>query len=174
MNSGFARKNIRLPTRNYRGRRLYFVTMCFYERRRFGANHRIASWIIARLKTHAAACGFFVHAFCVMPDHLHILTGGSAEDSILIKFVESFKQETATAFAKRTHHRLWQAKYYDHVLRQTDAADCVAGYIWCNPVRAHLSRTPAGYPYLGSFTIIGQKMLKAIPPTIDWLPPWKA
>ena len=174
MNAAFHRKNVRLPTTDYRGRRLYFVTMCFHERRRFGATPRIASWITARLKAHSAACKFFVHAYCVMPDHLHILTAGSTDESNLIKFIESFKQDTATAFVARTNRRLWQPKYYDHILRQTDSADGVAGYIWCNPVRAHLCDAPGDYPYLGSFTVLGKRLLKAIPPTTDWSPPWKA
>lgn len=34
------RKNVRLRPENYRGRRLYFVTLCFHNRRRFGTNPR--------------------------------------------------------------------------------------------------------------------------------------
>jgi len=33
----FKRKDIRLPTDRYRGRSLYFVTLCFHDRRRLGA-----------------------------------------------------------------------------------------------------------------------------------------
>jgi putative transposase len=168
----FHRKDIRLPTNLYRGRGMYFVTLCFHDRHRFGANPRLASWLIASLRKHAATCAFFVHAYCVMPDHIHLLAVGASEESNLIKFVESFKQETAVEFIRRTHCRLWQFKYYDRILRASDTADRVAWYIWLNPVRKGICRTPADYPFLGSFTVLGAQMLKGSVAR-EWTPPWK-
>jgi REP element-mobilizing transposase RayT len=171
--ANFPRKNIRLRTENYHGRRLYFVTLCFHNRRRFGTNPRVARWIIGQLQKHAVACEFFIHAYCVMPDHLHVLTAASTDTSNLIKFVESFKQETAIEFSRRTHRPFWQFKYYDRILRRTDSADGVAWYIWLNPVRAGLCRTPSDYPFLGSFTELGKRMLKGSPAN-EWTLPWKS
>src|SRR5579863_4913380 len=99
----FRRKNLRLASDRYRGRNFYFVTLCFSDRCRFGADSRLASWLIASLRKNAVACAFFIHAYCVMPDHMHVLAAGASEESNLIKFVESFKQETAVEFACRTH-----------------------------------------------------------------------
>jgi REP element-mobilizing transposase RayT len=170
--AGFTRKHIRLPTDRYRGRSLYFVTLCFHDRRRFGASPRLASWLVASLRKHAGICAFFIHAYCVMPDHMHLLAAGASEESNLIKFVESFKQETAFEFTRRTHRSLWQFKYYDRILRASDAADRVAWYIWLNPVRKGFCRTPADYPFLGSFTVLGAQMLKGSVAR-EWTPPWK-
>ena len=169
---GFQHKNIRLPKERYRGRQLYFVTICFHNRRRFGANPRVARWIINQMRKHAIACKFFIHAYCVMPDHVHVLAGGKSETSNMIKFVATFKQDTGAEFRRRTHRPLWQFKYYDHILRGTDSADRVARYIWLNPVRKGLCTVPADYPFLGSFTAIGGKILigSAQP---EWTPPWK-
>jgi putative transposase len=167
----FRRKNLRLDIDHYRGRNLYFVTLCFHDRRRLGTNPRLASWLIASLRKHAAVCAFFIHAYCVMPDHMHLLAAGASEESNLIKLVESFKQETAVEFTRRTHRRLWQLKYYDRILRASDALDRVAWYIWMNPVRQGLCRTPTDYPFLGSFTNVGTKLLRSALVT-PWLPPW--
>ncbi len=168
----FERKNIRLPATRYRGRGLYFVTLCFAGRRKFGENARLASWLIARLRRDAMECEFGVHAYCVMPDHLHLLAAGMTEESNLVKFVESFKQATAVEFARRTHKRLWQTKYYDHILRGSESADRVAWYIWMNPVRKGFCHEPKGYRFLGSLTEIGNRMLKgAVVP--EWVPAWK-
>ena len=41
----FKRKHIRLATGRYQGRNLYFVTLCFHNRRRLGANAHVASWL---------------------------------------------------------------------------------------------------------------------------------
>ncbi|HEV2387985.1 MAG TPA: transposase [Candidatus Acidoferrales bacterium] len=160
MAADFDRKNIRLPAENYRGRRLYFVTLCFENRRQFGADARLAKWLIARLEKQANAWGYFVHAYCVMPDHLHLLAGAAADASNLMAFVESFKQETGAEFARRAHRRLWQFKYYDRILRGSEPADRVAWYIWLNPVRMGYCHAAADYPFLGSFTELGANLLK--------------
>jgi putative transposase len=169
----FQRKNIRLPAQRYLGRQLYFVTLCFHNRRSLGANARIARWIVDQLRTWASACEFFVHAYCIMPDHVHILVAGATETGNMLKFVMSFKQETAQEFARRTHRPLWQFKYYDHILRGADSADRVAWYIWLNPVRKGLCRAPADYPFLGSFTEWGARLLKGSA-AAEWTPPWKS
>jgi REP element-mobilizing transposase RayT len=172
MITDFQRKNIRMRAENYRGKRLYFVTMCFDERKGFGKSARVAAWLIEKLREAACACGFFVHAYCVMPDHVHVLAAGKNVQSDLRAFVESFKRETGFAFSKRTGRRLWQFKYYDRILRAADSADAVAWYIWLNPVRKGLCMRPTEYPFSGSFTEAGKRTLEApMPP--DWKPPWK-
>ncbi len=168
----FLHKNIRLPAERYLGRGLYFITLCFHNRRRHGANARTARWLIDELRAHSAACEFLVHAYCVMPDHLHAMATGASETSNLLKFVMSFKQDTAANFARKTHRPLWQFKFYDHILRTADSADRVAWYIWANPVRKGLCADPTDYPFLGSFTEIGTKMLQGSA-AADWTPPWK-
>jgi putative transposase len=169
----FRRKNIRLPAENYRGQRLYFVTLCFHRRRKIGADLSIARWIIDQLRTAAAVCEFFVHAYCVMPDHMHMLAAGASETSNLVRFVQAFKQETAVEFVRNARGPFWQAKYYDHILRARDSADRVAWYIWLNPVRKGFCNSPVDYPLSGSFTDLGQKLLKGSA-AVEWTPPWKA
>jgi putative transposase len=168
----FLRKNIRLPAADYLGRREYFFTLCFHNRRHLGQNTRIAQWLIARLRQHANKRNFFVHAYCIMPDHMHLLAVGAKDDSNAVAFIESFKQETAHGFSKRTHRRLWQFKYYDHILRYRDSTEGVAWYIWMNPVRKGICRAPAEYPFLGSFTEFGSKLLQSFTP-LEWRPLWK-
>lgn len=168
----FQRKNIRLSSENYRGRRTYFLTLCFKDRAHFGKTPRIASWLIQRLKVQAADFGFFVHAFCVMPDHLHALVCAASDAADLTMFVERYKQETGVAFSRRTRRELWQFKYYDRILRNSDSPESVAWYIWLNPVRQGLCSRPSEYPFLGSFTEIGARMLRASQAS-TWTPPWK-
>jgi putative transposase len=168
----FKRKNIRLPSERYRGAGLFFITLCFLNRRRYGRNPKVARWLISELRKWSDACEFVVHAYCVMPDHVHFLAAGMRDESNLMKLVGAFKQETAIEFEDRAHRELWQFKYYDHILRLTDSADGVAWYIWLNPVRKGLCRTPAEYPFVGSFSAFGRKALSSAT-TVDWMPPWK-
>ena len=137
------------------------MTLCFQGRRPFGKNPTVARSLIDKLKKHAARCAFFVHAYCVMPDHLPVLAMAAAESSNLVKFVEAFKRETAIEFERLRGQRLWQFKYYDHILRSPDSIDRVAWYIWLNPVRGGLCAAPTDYPFAGAFTVIGRRMLRS-------------
>jgi hypothetical protein len=65
---------------------------------------------------------------------------------------------------------LWQKKFYDHILRETDNFYAVAGYIWMNPVRAGLCNAPQEYPYSGSFVADWKK---GFLPAAQWVPCWK-
>jgi hypothetical protein len=47
----------------------------------------------------------------------------------------------------------------------------VAWYIWLNPVRAGLCRSPREFPWCGSLTGAGPH---AVPPVEPWTPPWKS
>ena len=166
------RKNIRLRPPRYLGRQIYFVTACFEGRRRYGANPRIADWLIASLRKHAARWKFLIHAYCIMPDHVHILACAAKDGCNLMAFVESFKQETGFDFEKRTRRRLWQFKYYDHILRGRDSVERVCWYIWMNPVRKGICADPRDFAFAGSFTEIGMKLLRSFTP-LEWSPPWQ-
>lgn len=172
MPDAFTRTNIRLGAENYRGDRTYFLTLCFQRRRQYGSNPRIAPWVVQQAREWSARYGFLVHAYCLMPDHLHMLVAGTSTESNLLAFVELFKQKTAFAFRKSTGKVLWQFKYYDHILRKKEAPESVAWYIWLNPVRKGLCKHAQDYPYSGSFTSAGTRLLQGFPRE-DWAPPWK-
>ncbi len=167
------RKNIRLRPENYRGQQLYFLTLCFHNRARTGADSRLASWLIERMRSHAETNAFLVHAYSIMPDHVHLLAHGAKRDSDLLKFVEAFKQDTGFHFHSRTSRRLWQFKYYDHIVRKPEDAQKIARYIWMNPVRKGLCSAPHDYPFSGSLTDSGTAMFGR-PSEDTWTPPWKS
>jgi REP-associated tyrosine transposase len=169
----FRRKSIRLDPGAYLGRRLYFLTFCFYERKPIASNPRIAAWLIQRLRHHSFGAGFLVHAYCLMPDHAHVLALGATNESDLRAFVDRFKQDTGFAFASRTSRQLWQFKYYDHIVRSEDAARRVAAYIWMNPVRKKLCANAQDYKFSGSFTDFGTSMFRRTD-VEPWTPPWKS
>ena len=166
----FPHKNIRLPAEHYRGENWYFVTLCCANRRRVFADSRMAIWLIEQLRQHSRSHSFAVHAYCVMPDHLHALVLGLDISSDLLAFVASLKQKTAYEFHGRFHRVLWQKKFYDHILRPKESPERVAAYIWMNPVRKGICKDVRDYPYSGSFTFNWRKTPRPVQP---WVPPWK-
>jgi REP-associated tyrosine transposase len=166
----FRRKNIRFRHDNYVGKGWFFVTMCCFERRSVFQNVRACDWFLNILQREVSAHLFAAHAYCLMPDHVHLLVEGLEPNSDLLQFLRVIKMKSTTPFERETGSPLWQKKFYDHILRQNDSADGVAWYIWMNPVRAGLCGRPEEYPFVGSFTGLWPKTPK---PFVEWLPPWR-
>ena len=81
------RKNIRLGRNEYVGRRIYFITICSENRRAIFQNVDRARAVIESLKHVSKSMDFLVHAFCVMPDHVHMLVEGKRVTSDVVRFV---------------------------------------------------------------------------------------
>jgi len=166
----FERKKNRLGMDEYFGRKRYFVTTCCRDRRELFRRAQTAAAIAESLREEADRCGFVVHAYCVMPDHVHFLVEGNSDASDLIRFVKSFKQVTSFACRSRVGGPLWQRSSYDHILRGQDSLADVAWYIWMNPVRKGMCEDPRDYPFSGTFSAAWPEFR----PAETWVPPWKA
>ena len=92
--------------------------------------------------------GFSLHAYCFMPDHLHLVVCGQ-DNSPLAAFVHHFKQLSGHRYKQEHDAQLWQISYYDHVLRGDEDLLAVASYIWDNPVRGGLVQDWSEYPFSG-------------------------
>ena len=110
----------------------------------------------------AAAYRLAVIAYCLMPDHMHALVEGLAEDSDFRRFVSMFKQRSTFASRRLGGAPLWQEGYYDHVVRAEQSYLSIAAYILNNPVRACLCRTVTEYPFLGSDRYTIEELVDAI------------
>jgi REP element-mobilizing transposase RayT len=75
----------------YQGRGRYFVTVGCPGRRAVFARPRTAEWAVSPLLSTAAAYRFSVHAWRVMPDHVHILAESTDETCNLLLFIRQFK-----------------------------------------------------------------------------------
>ena len=166
----FQRKNIRLPQQNYIGRRVYFVTLCTYQRKSYFADLSFGHLVLGHLNSFARRHSFFLHAFCLMPNHLHFLAEGTSPQCNLLPFITAFKQRTSLAHKHRHHGNLWQAKFYDHILRDPEELAPVACYIWANPVRQELCSDFILYSLSGPQSPDWKTLYAHAAP---WLPPWK-
>lgn len=167
----FRRKNIRLARTRYTGRQWYFVTLVAEGRLPRFTSPGLLTETLALMMGRAESSCFAIQAYCFMPDHLHILTNGTHDDSNLLRFVGGFKQRCAYAFKQQTGHRLWQKKYYDHIVRSDERWESVACYIWMNPVRKKLCKRPEDWTRSGSATVDWRRLMTlGLDP---WVPPWK-
>ncbi|HTZ72532.1 MAG TPA: transposase [Candidatus Aquilonibacter sp.] len=166
----FRRKEIRLHPLRYMGQNTYFLTFCCARRRPIFRDPQTAARLVEQLRERSAVHAFAVHAYRVMPDHLHLIVCGLEPRSDLIVFVSDLKHETAHLHRARTGEQLWQKRFYDRVLRSGERADAVAGYIWMNPVRKGMCSAPQDYPYSGSFVIDWKRGVSSAE---SWIPEWR-
>jgi putative transposase len=163
------RKKTRLPSENYVGIRAHFVTICCDLKHTYLAETQVATRVVFLLQECAAGRSFLLHAYCLMPDHLHLLAEGTQPDSDLLEFMRVFKLRTAFEFRQSHGRPLWEMSYYDHILRSSDSIEGVACYIWWNPVRKRLCSSPQEYPFSGSQTIQWMQCASRCP---SWSAPW--
>jgi putative transposase len=146
----FPRRPTRVKGFSYCGYQRYSLTICSADRRTLFRTLDDVEWMLVALRAILRAENIALLAYCFMPDHVHLLVEGRSDDSRLEPAVARWKQVTAFEYKRRYGARLWQAGYYDRVLRDTEAVRKVALYILGNPVRAGLVTTLVEYPLSGS------------------------
>jgi putative transposase len=163
-------KNIRLEPANYTGKKAYFVTQCCHERRKYFVDPATCEWLLSHLRGISLAHSFAIPAYCIMPNHIHLLVDGLLPTSDFLHFMKTMKIKTSREFASGNTTPLWQKKHFDHIMRPKESMDAAAWYIWLNPVRGALARAPGLYPFAGSFTT-GIPSCSTCPDF--WVPPYK-
>jgi len=169
---------VRVPNRppriagfSYVGLHVYFLTICCDRRRRWFEDNEMATWLVSQIVETFPAGQFAVIAYCVMPDHVHLLLEGTTDDADLIGAMRVWKQRTGFAWKRRTGQRLWQSGFYDHVLRDEDSVPSIVKYIIGNPVRARLVADASLYPHTGSSRYRFDELAEGV---ADWRPPRRA
>jgi putative transposase len=90
-----------------------------------------------REQRHRSACD--VYAYCLMPDHIHFVTAPRENGGDVVALVQRFKSaSTRTAWVHGFSGRLWQPRFYDHVVRLDETLLSICEYVLLNPVRAGL------------------------------------
>ena len=125
----------------------YFVTSGTAQRRSVFQVNRHAELLIETLQHYRHAGNYKLHAFVIMPDHIHLLLtpqGITLERAMgLVKGGFSRRLDTA--------HSPWQRGFSDHRIRDKDDYLKHLEYIQQNPVRARLVANAEEYPYSSAF-----------------------
>ena len=103
-----------------------------------------------------------VIAYCFMPDHVHLLVGGTDPRSQLPEFVRIFKQRSSFHWKRRFGSELWQRSYFERGLRSDESSIDVARYVLANPLRAGIVEAVEDYPFIGSFTMTSRELLYSV------------
>jgi len=144
------RRPARLSDSSYSSTLACFVTFCSWQRRPLLADPFEADAVVAAAFRQSDRLAIDAAAYCVMPDHVHVLLIGDKSPGNVRVWVERVKQKTAFEFTQRTGQRLWQRSFFDYTLRPHEAVEPVVAYIVNNPVRAGFVVEPTPWPFWGS------------------------
>lgn len=101
---------------------------------------RAASIVVDRLK-HFDAQRYDLHAYAVMPNHVHVLFTPHVQAS-LPEIVQAWKGVSSRMIHKEKLSSLqpfWQPDYFDRLIRSPEHFEKVRTYIKDNPVKAGLN-----------------------------------
>ncbi len=136
-----------IPHRGRTSQSTYFVTAKVLQNKSLFQVEKITRLFIAVMMEYRAEKKYLLHEFVVMPDHFHLIlspTGKTLERAMgLIKGGFSF-QLNKKLRAKRDP---WQPSFVDRRIRDAEEYEVFMNYIWQNPVKRFLARTPEEYPY---------------------------
>jgi len=110
----------RIPGFSYLGFHRYSLTICVNGRERVFTAPTIVDEAREQISHAATTRGFAIPVYCFMPDHLHVLVEGQADNSELIRFANLLKQRTSFVYQRNRPDRLWQKGYFEHVLRDDE------------------------------------------------------
>lgn len=77
-------------------------------------------------------------AYCIMPNHVHMVFTVERSGTSLYKILQSLKAHTAREANKILHQKgaFWQHESYDHVVRDGKELERIIAYVLHNPVKA--------------------------------------
>jgi len=125
----------------------YFVSTQTYGRRSLFRVEKWAKLMVDVLK-HYDGSGYGLHAYVVMPDHLHVLLTP-------VEAIEKSVQLIKGGFSFRAKHELgwngevWQPGFTDHRIRDSGDWERHLEYIRLNPVEARLVEDSVLYEWMG-------------------------
>ena len=146
------RKWARLPGFDYAARVPYSVTICSKDRRPTFYSSPLSADVIECLKEEAERTRFILLAYCLMPDHMHILAIPGTSNVSLSRFIGGFKSKsTRRAWQHGGDGQVWQDSFYEHIVRGNEHLHTVAEYIVANPVRKGLTAVVGEYEHAAIF-----------------------
>lgn len=90
-------------------------------------------------------------AYCLMPDHLHFIASPNRDGVSVLSFTERYKGKTTNQSWKLGWRgKLWQPRFYDHIVRSDERLEQIVEYILRNPERKGLVSPGGAWSWSGA------------------------
>jgi REP element-mobilizing transposase RayT len=112
---------------------------------------RIAASIVETIRKGASVLGYFaLHAFVVMPNHVHLLITPRMPIPRITHGIKGASARQANSILSREGQHFWQDESFDHWVRSSKEFDKIRAYIENNPVSAGLASSPDDWQWSSS------------------------
>ena len=127
---------------------IYFITVCCLQRRPLLRSHAAARAAARTLHQLHADQHVNIHAWVLMPDHLHCLIE-LGEMQSLPACMGRINSCVAKAINRAIDRKgaVWQGAYFDRALRRDEDVNTAIRYLLNNPIRSGLVENIEAYPY---------------------------
>ena len=129
---------------------VYFMTILTFNRQLPFVQHALNRVALDTLREEQDCRNCTVFTYCLMPDHLHFLVSPKTDGISVLKLTDQYKGKTTNrAWTAGWRGKLWQPRYYDHIVRADEDLYGIAQYILNNPVRKSLTVCVEDWPWSG-------------------------
>ena len=106
----------------------------------------IAEMVVEAIRHNADVLErYALHAFVVMPNHVHVLVSPHVPLPELTRTLKSFTAKRGNLLLGLTGKPFWQEESYDHLVRDSRELERIRFYIENNPVRTGLAKQASDY-----------------------------
>jgi len=126
---------------------VYFITCVTYKRKRIFSEQRNIDLFIENYTMTKNTYSFKMYAHVLMYDHFHWLIKPEAGNisqimkSVKINFTKGYKKLHGIGYTMR----LWQNRFWDHIIRDEKEFEKYFNYIHYNPVKHNITGKPEDY-----------------------------
>jgi putative transposase len=138
------------PTRLMSPPGTYFITFSTWQRRRIFVVEPYAHLFLKIIYGYRRQGKFLLHAFVLMPEHVHLLLTPSDTLERSVQLVKGgYSHAFGVEFGK--HKEVWQRGFTDHRIRDREDFEKHQQYIHNNPVARRLVDRAAEYRYCSAY-----------------------
>jgi REP element-mobilizing transposase RayT len=129
---------------------VFFLTSCAEFGRQVFINPDFNFQCVDYIKEERARLGHAVYVYCLMPEHLHLLSSPLESSIPVTEYMGGLISKiTRLSWGYGFTGKLMQRSFYDHVVRKEEDLRQIALYILNNPVRKGLVERWEDHPYCG-------------------------
>jgi len=111
----------------------------------------IADQVSQQLRTADRKGLCSLHAYVIMPNHVHVLWTPYVSLPLLIRRVKGTAARSANQLLGRVGKPFWQEEYFDRIVRTDKEFSQIRSYIEWNPVTAALVSNPEEFQWSSAF-----------------------
>lgn len=119
----------------------YAITILTHQRHRHFQRTANADLFLTTLFRYRDQGRFLLHAFVLMPDHVHLLITPAIDQSTA-RCLQLIKGGYSHAVREQSPGEIWHSGYHEHRIRDLADYEAQRHYIAQNPIRKHILAHP--------------------------------